>query len=331
MTNPWPDWPVYGLIDDIRPDWARRAGAGETVALATLIATDGPSPRPPGAQMLVAADGSATGYVSGGCVEAAVAAICLEAIADGRPRRLVFGEGSPWFDIRLVCGTRIEVAVERAPADCPAVIALLAAHAARRPIGWVSRLDWAGRDVIAVEELPGDGPAGVSPDHSRFWKRFEPAPRLMVFGSDPVALALARMADVSGFETVLARRAGPGGPPPLPHGRYRPVGPLQALAAEGLDAWTAVVTTTHDLDEDAEALAPALASDAFYVGALGSRRRLAARKDQLAARGVSDAQLAALRSPVGLDIGAATANEIAVSILADVIAARRGIRISREP
>jgi xanthine dehydrogenase accessory factor len=330
MDTVWPDWPIYGLVDDIRPELSRRAGAGETVALATLIATDGPSPRPAGAQMLVAADGSATGYVSGGCVEAAVAAICREAIANGRPRRLVFGEGSPWFDIRLVCGTRIEVAVERAPADCPAVVALLAAHAARRPIGWVSRLDRSGRDVIAVESLPGDGPAGVSPDHSRFWKRFEPAPRLMVFGSDPVALALARLADLSGFETILARRAGPPLAPPLPHGRYRPAGPAETLEAEGLDAWTAVVTTTHDLEEDAEALAPALASDAFYVGALGSRRRLDARRDQLAARGATEDQLSRLRSPVGLDIGAATANEIAVSILADVIAARRGIRLSRE-
>jgi xanthine dehydrogenase accessory factor len=317
----WPDWPLYGLQDDIRPAWAQRQAVGEAVAIATLIATDGPSPRPAGAQMLIPANGDCVGYVSGGCVEATVAAIGREVLASGVPRRLVFGAGSPFFDIQLVCGTRIEVAVERAPADCPAVIEALAAWRARRPIVWVSRLDRAGR--ATAPEAPGAGKAGASPDRSRFWKRLSPACRLILVGGDPVALACARLAEALGLEAALIRPKGPDAPPPGLAGRYLTAGPEAALGAIGLDAWTALVATTHELDLDARALIPALRSPAFYVGALGSRRRVEMRREGLAAAGLSPEQIGRLHAPVGLEIGAATANEIALSILAGVVQAWR--------
>lgn len=317
----WPDWPLYGLQDDIRPAWAERQAAGEAVAIATLIATDGPSPRPAGAQMLIPAAGDCVGYVSGGCVEATVATIGREVLASGVPQRLVFGEGSPFFDIQLVCGTRIEVAVERAPADCPAVIEALAAWRDRRPIVWVSRLDRAGR--ATAPDAPGPGEAGATPERSRFWKRFSPACRLVLVGGDPVALACARLAEALGLEVVLNRPKGPDAPPPGFAGRYSSATPEAALASLGLDRWTALVATTHELDLDARALVPALRSDAFYVGALGSRRRVGMRAEGLAAAGLSPDEIGRLHAPVGLDIGAATANEIALSILAGVVQAWR--------
>jgi xanthine dehydrogenase accessory factor len=317
----WPEWPLYGLQDDIRPAWAARQARGESVAIATLIATDGPSPRPTGAQMLIPRDGACVGYVSGGCVEATVATIGRAVLESGAPRRLVFGAGSPFFDIQLVCGTRIEVAVERAPADCPAVVETLAAWRERRPIVWVSRLDRAGR--ATAPEAPGPGDAGAMPDRSRIWKRFAPACRLIVVGGDPVALACIRLAEAMGMEAALIRPKGPRAPPPGLVGPYATAQPEAALAALGLDAWSALVATTHDLELDALALAPALRSPAFYVGALGSRRRVALRAEGLSAAGLAPDEIARLHAPVGLPIGAANANEIAISILAAVVQAWR--------
>jgi len=321
FCDPLAEWPEFGLMDDVRPALAACVDRGEDVALATLVATDGPSPRPVGAQMLIRGDGQVAGYVSGGCVEGTVAHIGLAVLETRAPKLVVFGKGSPYFDIALVCGTQIKVAVEAVPAACPAVGGLLAAWRARRPVVWVSALDRAARAL--ADEAPGAGVAGLSADASRFWKRYAPCPRLILVGSDPVAMATARAAHAAGFEIVFIRPLGPEAPPPVPHTQYDRRRPGAALADLALDEWTALVTTTHDLELDGEALAPAFASPAFYIGALGSQKRLALRLDGLRARGVSDAALARLNAPVGLNIGAGTANEIAVSIVADLVAAWR--------
>src|SRR5262245_45184754 len=126
MYEPLPEWPMFGLDDDVRPALAAARAAGAPAALATLISVEGGGPRPVDTQMVFAHD-IVAGYFSGGCVESDVAGHAWACLEDGEPRRLVYGEGSPWPDIRLLCGARIEIFVERVAPDDPALAELLAA------------------------------------------------------------------------------------------------------------------------------------------------------------------------------------------------------------
>lgn len=314
------NWPLFGLVDDVRPALAEMLESGRTGALATLVRVDGPSPRPVGAQMAMAADGRLAGHVSGGCVEGSVAILGRDVAESGAPRLVVFGAGSPFADVKLVCGARIEVFVERAAPDDPSLREVLRARGARRPI--VREVTYEG--AARVRAPAADEPLASADDAARrVTRRYDPTTRLVVLGSDPVALATAQLGRAAGLETVLARALGPSTAPAGLAGRYLSAAPGPALQAIGLDRWTAVVTTTHDLDDDQEALAFALPSPAFYVGALGSKRRVADRIAKLEQAGLAWEHVRRLHAPVGLDIGAATPMEIAISIIADVIRAKR--------
>jgi xanthine dehydrogenase accessory factor len=311
MREPLPEWPLFGMDEDVRPALRRAQAAGSAAALATLVAVEGGGPRPVGTQM-VFAEGLVAGYFSGGCVESDVADHAFACLADGEPRRLVYGEGSPWPDIQLLCGARIEIFVERVPADDPALIALLAAETARRPVVWVS--DGRRRACTPPRDAPG-WPDAIA-------RRFDPVPRFVVFGSDPTALAMAALAGQAGFETTLVRAKGPAEPPPLARVAYRRDEPAQALAAIGVDAWTAIAVASHDMENDQAALQAALPSAAPYVGLLGARARLAERQARLRASGVSEADIARLRAPIGLDIGGKAPWEVAISVVGEVTALR---------
>src|ERR1700741_2366952 len=128
MRAPLPEWPTFGLAEDVRPALRQAHDAGRPLARATLAAVDGGAPRPAGPQ-LVFAEGIVAGYFSGGCVESDVADHAFACLSDGQPHTLVYGEGSPWPAIRLLCGARIEIFVERVAADDAALAALLAADA----------------------------------------------------------------------------------------------------------------------------------------------------------------------------------------------------------
>ncbi|MFZ4068924.1 MAG: XdhC family protein [Caulobacterales bacterium] len=321
LSTPTDDWPLHGLIDDIRPALSATFDAGQNGAIATLVHVDGPSPRSPGAQMFIASDGAVAGYVSGGCVEASVALIAKDVVAENRVRRVIFGAGSPYADIKLVCGARIEIVIEPAQRGDETWRAVLDARAARQPI--IRSRDGAGAPMLLTDAPPGL--AGENKDGA-FWRRYLPPQRLIVLGGDPVAVALARLAHASAVEVHLVRTYGPPAGPDQFGGHYRSADPASALADLKPDAWTAVVTTTHDLDADHAALRAALPSPAFYVGALGSRRRLADRIDKLQTDGLDWAAVKRLRAPVGLDIGARTPHEIAIAVLADIIAAARSAR-----
>src|SRR5258708_20651439 len=131
------------MTGDVRPTLRRVREAGLPCTLATLIAVEGGGPRPEGTQMVFAhrtekSGGYVAGYFSGGCVESDVADHAFACLADGEPRTLIYGEGSPWPDIQLLCGARIEIFLDRVAADDAALDELLAAHAERRPVVWVS-------------------------------------------------------------------------------------------------------------------------------------------------------------------------------------------------
>ena len=275
-----PDWPMFGLGDDARPALRRRARlAGVPCALATITGLDGGGPRPVGSQMVVG-EGVLSGFLSGGCLEADVVGHAQACLADGEPRRLVYGTGSPWPDIRLLCGARIEILVERIAPDDAAVGRLLSLRDARAPAAWISD----GRRR-ACTEAGGTTPL---PAEGAFSRRYDPVPRLVVLGGDPTALAIAWLGTQSGYETTLVRPKGPETPPPF-EVTYLRDEPAEALAAVGLDRWTAVAVATHEAEADHAALTAALPSEAFYVGALGARRRAPDRLAWLQAAGVARA------------------------------------------
>src|SRR6185369_10023682 len=298
------------MTDDVRPALGQAREAGQACALATLITVDGGGPRPVGTQM-VFAPGIASGYFSGGCVESDVADHAFACLEDGQPRTLVYGEGSPWPDIQLLCGARIEIFVERVDADDPALTELLAAQDERRPVVWVS------------DGLSRECGADISPwPEARVVRRHDPVPRLIVVGGDPTALAIAQLGAQSEFETTLLRPKGPEAPPPIPGVAYRRDEAKDAFAAIGVDQWTAIAIATHDLETDRAALREALPSPAGYVGLLGARKRLPDRVGQLRAEGMADGLIARLHAPIGLDIGGKAPWEVAISVIGEIVALR---------
>lgn len=301
-------WRLNAQIDDIRVPLAAVRQAGERFAIATLVAVEGSAPREPGAQMLITA-GDYWGFLSGGCIEADVARHGREALAEGRARMLRYGEGSPWIDIKLACGSGISVLVEPVAADDPAIAALMAGYGARQPLAWES-------DGTRRSARDGDAPA-FAWDGARYIRGYAPAPRLALIGEDGTALAAAALAAGAGMEVVLVT---PGGPDaaPFPGIAYHRSPPAEALAAIGLDRWTAVAVLSHDREDDERALAAALMSEAFYVGAIGARARLDARLAKLRGHGVREAQIARLHAPIGLQGFGKAPREIALSLVAEV-------------
>ena len=311
MSEGLPDWPMFGLGDDARPALEAARAANRPCALATIVGLDGGGPRPVGTQMVIGV-GILSGFLSGGCLEADVAGHAEACLADGEPRRLVYGAGSPWPDIRLLCGARIDILVERIAPDDAAVARLLALRDARAPAQWIS--DGDRRVCDAPERTP-------APWEGAFSRAFEPVPKLVVLGGDPTALAIAWLGSHAGYETTLVRPKGPETPPPFEVGYLRDA-PAEALAAVGLDRWTAVAVATHEAEADHAALTAALPSPAFYVGALGARRRAGDRLAWLRAEGVPESDIRRLRTPIGLDIGGKAPWEVAISVLGEITAVR---------
>jgi len=309
---------MFGLADDVRPAMRAAVLAGKTFALATLYAVGDGGPRPPGSQMVVT-PGGASGFLSGGCIEADIALHAASVIDDGQPRHLVYGQGSPWPDIQLLCGARLDILVERVSPDDSALTQLLMQDEARRPAVWVTD----GR----THHLDIQGPVRAATFQTRatpfeLRRRYDPAPRLIVFGSDPIALATASLGAQAGFETTLVTPKGPSSPPPLTGVAYSRASPEQALRDIVPDAWTTVAVATHDWELDHEALLAALPSAACYVGVVGARRRIPERLARLRAAGVSPAALERLHAPIGLDLGGKAPWEIAVSVIAEIMAGR---------
>ena len=227
-------------------------------------------------------------------------------IADGVPRRLIHGSGSPWLDIRLLCGARMELLFERLASDDLAAGTLLDAFAQRRPAWWTSD----GRTRQCSMDQPPPAPVqGVA-------RLYKPACRLVVLGRDPTAMAIASLGAQSGMEVVLIRHLGPEADPMLAGVTYLRGAAPAALRSLAPDPWTAVAVANHDWQIDHVALIEALTCDAFYVGLLGTRRRSPGR---LAADGLGKPALARLRAPIGIDFGGKAPWEIAVSVVAEVM------------
>ncbi len=308
------DWPVFGWSDDIRPALAEAVEAGRPVVLATLFRVEGSAPRGPGAQMLF--DGArASGYFSGDCIEGDVARHAAEVLADGMPRHLHYGLGSPWIDIRLRCGGALHIWVERIAAGSAAALALLENAAARRPCRWTS-------DGVSQQVEEGDGPLlAFTANPLRIARRFDPPRRLVVSGGDPGALALAKLGAEARFETILVRPGGPEAPPPFPGLRYLRAEPADALAQLGVDRWTAFVGATHEDHHDLPACLHALRHGAAWVGMIGAKSRADGRLAVLQAAGANGEELARLHLSPGISGLGKSPWEVAIGIMAEVMQA----------
>lgn len=301
------DWYLAGLEDDMRPRMFAAADRGQAFALVTIVAAEGGGPRGVGAQMVVTGDEMA-GFLSGGCIESDVAIHARLTLADGAPRRIVYGKGSPFVDTRLPCGGRLDLLIERIDPDDEALKDLRDADTARRAVTLVS-------DGRARQCVDGDV------QHGQRLRSYAPRQRLVVIGADAFAIAMAEQGLQQGWDVVFVRPNGPETPPPL-RVEYRRDMPAAALGALRPDRWTAVAVATHDADLDHAALSAALASDAGYVGVLGSRRRLPERLARLKREAAVKTRVDRLHAPIGIAIAARSPQEVATSVIAEIIGSR---------
>ena len=312
----------HDRIPEIALDWHR---TGRKAALATVIETWGSAPRQPGSQLAISGEGQIMGSVSGGCVEGAVVTEALEAMEDGQSRLLTFGVSDETaFAVGLACGGTIRVLVEPVGKALPESLLadLVAARAAKHPVAYAVDLDsWSrallrpGQDGSADLRLRSDK-AGVEED-GRFIAPHNPPLRLIVVGAVHIAQPLVAMARACGYApTLIDPRDTFGAAERFPGETVLNDWPDEALASP--DARTAIVTLTHDPKLDDPAIRLAIRSAAFYLGCLGSKKTHAKRVERLQAEGFSEAEIARIHAPVGLDIGAKTPAEIALSVLAQI-------------
>jgi xanthine dehydrogenase accessory factor len=311
---------------------------GERVALATVTQTWGSSPRPAGSRMAMTESGKIEGSVSGGCIEGAVVQAALQSLQSGIPALLDFSVTNELaWEVGLACGGTVKVFVEPFSMK-PAMLAGLAdAATARRPMAFAKRLTDAAEfllpDPAAPDALNAAGSAALAAEKTGtetisgeawFIEVRHPAPRLVVVGAVHIAQVLAPLAAMMGFAvTMVDPRRAFNNSERFPGVALCHEWPDAALNGLSPDPRTAVVTLTHDPKLDDPALDRALHSEAFYIGALGSRKTHAARLARLRAAGHGDAALERIRGPVGLDIGAVSAPEIALSIMAEIVAVLR--------
>jgi xanthine dehydrogenase accessory factor len=294
-------------MDDVLEKAEEWRASGEDVALATVVATRRSAPRPLGSKLAVTRSGKLYGSVSGGCVEADVAERC-KAILDGEaPKVVSYGiEDEEAWTIGLPCGGEIDVFLEPFSAAPPIERGTRYVHVAGEDAGkrWTS-------DERGKTGLQGDVFAEV----------IGPPPRLVAVGAGDIAEALCALARPLGWRTVVLD------PRPALATRERVPSADEIVVAWPdqlpVDAETAVVSLVHEERIDLPALKAAVAGGAFYVGALGSRRTQEKRAEQLGPIA------AAVHGPVGLDLGGETPAEIALEILAEIVAAYRGSAVSR--
>ena len=318
---------------EILPELERWRARGDRVALARVVATRRSAPRPVGSKLIVSETGELAGSVSGGCVESEVVEAAREVLAGGRPRLLTYGISDDMaISVGLPCGGEIDVWVDEPDAELLGRLAEVAREE-RRAVNFVDLDDGTERlvdegDNVVADELIRAGHSKVVDLQGRrlFADVFGPPPRLFLYGAVDTADALCAAAKAIGWHTIAADARGRFATRErLPHADEIIVAwPDEALAQVRPDHTTAIVVLTHDDKFDLPLLVGALASDAYYIGALGSRRNQERRRERLLEAGVDESELERINGPAGLDIGAHTPAETALSMLAEILAMRAG-------
>jgi xanthine dehydrogenase accessory factor len=342
------------ILEEIAPWYA----AGERFALATVSRTWSSSPRPIGASMAVSSSGEVVGSVSGGCVEGALYEACQEVLASGVPQRVTYGvSDDDAFEVGLTCGGIIEIFIQAVDNTSFAEFELV--HEAvtnDRPVGIATIITegefFGHRIVFNAEDVHGtlgnDGlDESVSADArglleqgrtrtllfgtngerrmddlTVFVESYSPAPRMIVFGAIDFAAAVARIGKFLGYYVVVCDAR----PIFATKKRFPDADeivvswPHKYLQTIEVNERTALCVLTHDPKFDVPLLELALRTNAGYIGAMGSRKTHNDRLERLREIGMTESEISRLRSPIGLDLGARTPEETAVSIAAEIIA-----------
>jgi xanthine dehydrogenase accessory factor len=318
---------------ELLPDLERWRSQGERVALARVVATRRSAPRPVGSKLAVSEGGELAGSVSGGCVESEVYEVAREVLRGGEPRLLTYGISDDLaLTVGLPCGGEIDVWVDEPD---PTLLQRLSeiVREERRAVVLTDlenaeqRLALEGEDPHADELIRAGHSRVVELEGRRvFADVFGPPPRLFVYGAVDTAEALCAAAKALGWHAIVAdARAKFATRERIPSADDLIVAwPDEALAQVQPDHATAVVVLTHDDKFDVPLLVGALTTDAFYIGALGSRRNQERRRERLLDAGVDESALDRISGPAGLDIGAHTPAETAISMLAEIMAVRAG-------
>ena len=346
-------------MKEVRADVQRWQAAGKRVAIARVVGLEGSGPRDPGATMAVNEDSEVSGSVSGGCVEGAVVTEALEVLRDNTPRLCTFGySDDEAFAVGLTCGGTIRVFIEplhelHLATEEPRVLAtqiegphpgakLLAGSATHGTLGDADLDRVVLRDALAELESGTTttrhyGPHGeaMEEDVAVFIESFAPPPQMVIFGAVDFTAALAKTAKLLGYRVTVCDA--------------RPVFATKArfpMADDVVVDWPnrllekvgpqigprdAIAVLTHDPKFDVPAITAALQTRAGYIGAMGSRRTTDERNKRLRETGVTDGEISRIHAPIGLDVGARTPEETAVSICAEIIALRAGVDGQRAP
>jgi xanthine dehydrogenase accessory factor len=336
-------------VTDEADAWARD---GRRVALAVVVGTRRSAPRPLGTKMAVSDREDVAGAVSGGCVEGAVVEVARTTMGDGAGRLEHFGysDEEAW-DVGLQCGGEIDVWVEPYDAVTAGWARALRAAQARGAVVTAVRGAALGRKLCVGSDGARTGTLGdpaldaLAAGHAErlMWEERSalcehaggalfvdvtaPPPRLVAFGAVDYAAALCAMARLLGWRPFVVDPRGFFARPERFPAAEEVIAawPEEAFARlGGIDRATAVVVLTHDPKLDDAALRHVLRSDAGYIGAMGSRNAQRARRERLLAGGVPEDELARIAAPVGLDLGAVTAEETALSIMGEIVALHRG-------
>ena len=290
------------------------------IAIATVTETWGSSPRPLGSKMIVSSDGKMAGSVSNGCIEGAVYEEAQKVLETGEAKLVDYGVADETaFEVGLACGGHIQVLISKANEVHDSLAEKLREN----------------RPVYMETDLRNGEPALLlkAPDRDQPWREgdlfVEPFPRLahmVIIGAIHIAIPLHRLAKLMGYRvTVVDARAKFATTERFPEADEVIVAwPDEALAQIQIDRSTAVVILTHDPKFDMPALRSVLGKGAGYVGAIGSSKTNANRFDALRQEGFSEADIAAVHGPIGLDLGGRGAEETALGIMAEITAARHG-------
>ena len=347
---------------EVLEEVTRWRAAGKRVALVTVVSVVGSAPRGVRATLAVSEDGEISGSVSGGCVEPAVIEEGLRAIRTGKPKLLTFGisEEQNVEQIGLSCGGEIRVFVERL--DGPEAEGLLRALAAEEPAVRATVIAGLGAaDSLVGSELAhygGTEAHGKLADDALntamteraarllgrgasttemlrtaagdevevFFAVYNPAPSLIAIGAGHITIPLTKLAKTLGYRVIVVdAREAFATRERLPEADELLIEwPDEALARLPISGATAVAVLTHDDKFDVPALVAATKRGAGYIGAIGSRGTRERRNARLREAGLTDDEIARIHGPIGLDIGAKSPEEIALAILAQVVAVRRG-------
>jgi xanthine dehydrogenase accessory factor len=322
-ATPQPNALLVG--EDVLLPLQRWQNEGQRTVLVTLITVDGVAPRYPGAQMAVAGDGRFCGYLSGGCLESAVVLEARAVLASARNKLIRFGEGSPYFDIKLPCGSGLDLYFDQDIS--PSIVSDLIARRDQRRTVQLRTVLATGVSTVQI----GDPDSPIAPgarDGDVFTRTYAPEVRLLLLGSGPALIGTAVLATALGVELSVApsddaTRAG------LVAAGYRSdrLGKVDASALLHLDFATAAILFFHAHEQEPELLRHILKSKCFYIGALGNhavhRQRLAA----LTAMGFDAATLSRIRAPMGMIANAKSKATLALGGLAEVMSEAKRLNL----